>query len=383
MRLVFVSNYYNHHQAPFCEAVSALPGVDFHFVATEPMENERIAGGWATASAPIFVLEGFGDEESVSSAVDLINSADVVVFGSAPEWMIRQRQEDGHIVLRYSERIYKAGYEAYKLPVRLVRFYRKYGRYKRTYMLCASAFTAADFAKTHTFIGKCYRWGYFPECRRYEDLVALVRAKQDASILWVGRLIEWKHPEHVIEASRALLERGYGVKLTIVGNGPLEGKLKDMVRGYGMEGNVKFISVLSPSGVRDLMEKSQIFVFSSDFNEGWGAVLVEAMNSACAVVASHAIGSVPFLMKPGENGLVYKSGDVGALSRKIELLLAERRLREGLSLKAYETIAGLWNADTAAHRLVELCGCLLAGVEPPAFDDGPCSVAPILKNDWL
>ena len=383
MRLVFVSNYYNHHQAPFCEAVSALPSVDFHFVANEPMERERIAGGWATSDVPSFVLEGFGSETKVSGAIDLIDSADIVIFGSAPEWMIRRRQEKDRIVPRYSERIYKAGFEAYKLPVRLVRFYRKYGRYKRTYMLCASAFTAADFAKTQTFVGKCYRWGYFPECRRYDDPAALVRAKQDASILWVGRLIELKHPEHAIEASRALLERGRAVKLTIVGNGPLEEKLKDMVYDYGMEGNVRFVSILSPSEVRDLMEKSQVFVFSSDFNEGWGAVLNEAMNSACAVVASHAIGSVPFLLKNGENGLVYKSGNVDALTRKVELLLGERGLRESLSLKAYETISGLWNADVAAVRLIDLCRGLLEGDGPSAFDEGPCSSAPIIKNDWL
>ena len=49
------------------------------------------------------------------------------------------------------------------------------------------------------------------------------------------------------------------------------------------------------------MEKSEIFLFTSDKGEGWGAVLNESMNSACAVVASHAIGSVPFLLKDGEN----------------------------------------------------------------------------------
>ena len=57
------------------------------------------------------------------------------------------------------------------------------------------------------------------------------------------------------------------------------------------------------------MEKTGIFLFTSDRQEGWGAVLNEAMNSGCAVVASHLIGAVPFLKKKKKNGLVYSSGD--------------------------------------------------------------------------
>lgn len=51
---------------------------------------------------------------------------------------------------------------------------------------------------------------------------------------------------------------------------------------------------MKASEVRSYMEKADIYLFTSDFNEGWGAVLNESMNSGCAVVASHAIGSVPF-----------------------------------------------------------------------------------------
>ena len=57
------------------------------------------------------------------------------------------------------------------------------------------------------------------------------------------------------------------------------------------------------------MEQADVFLFTSNYLEGWGAVLNEAMNSACAVVAGHGIGAVPFLLKHGKNGLVYKTGN--------------------------------------------------------------------------
>ena len=46
MRVVFVSNYFNHHQRPLCEAFSGADGVDFCFYQTEPMEEERVRMGW-------------------------------------------------------------------------------------------------------------------------------------------------------------------------------------------------------------------------------------------------------------------------------------------------------------------------------------------------
>ena len=62
------------------------------------------------------------------------------------------------------------------------------------------------------------------------------------------------------------------------------------------------------------MEKSSIYLFTSNFDEGWGAVLNESMNSACAVISSHAAGATPFLISHNINGLLYTSGDVDELT---------------------------------------------------------------------
>ena len=46
MKVVFVSNYINHHQIPFCNAMREQLSEDFFFVQTEPMAEERIKMGW-------------------------------------------------------------------------------------------------------------------------------------------------------------------------------------------------------------------------------------------------------------------------------------------------------------------------------------------------
>lgn len=131
------------------------------------------------------------------------------------------------------------------------------------------------------------------------------------------------------------------------------------------------------------MERAQIFLFTSDYNEGWGAVLNEAMSNGCAVVASHAIGSVPFLIQDRENGLIYENGNFNDIYKKVSLLLKNQELQKSYGIKAYNTIFSLWNANIAAERVLKLASEIINGnKEPDIFLDGPCSKAVTIKNRW-
>ena len=122
------------------------------------------------------------------------------------------------------------------------------------------------------------------------------------------------------------------------------------------------------------MEKAGIFLLTSDKKEGWGAVLNEAMNSACAVIASREAGAVPYLIKDNENGLTFCSGSVGSLYEKLKNLLCSPGEQRRLGSGAYRTILEEWNAETAAGRFIELCGGLMKR-KTVLFETGPCSRA--------
>ncbi len=111
------------------------------------------------------------------------------------------------------------------------------------------------------------------------------------SILWVGRLIKWKHPELAIIVAKMLRDSGYDFNMKIIGQGEMKAELIKMIKIYNLEKYIYFLDYMSPEKVREHMEQANIFLFTSDYNEGWGAVLNEAMNSGCSVVASHAIGT--------------------------------------------------------------------------------------------
>ena len=244
-----------------------------------------------------------------------------------------------------------------------------------------SAYTAADVNMFSNYKGRIFKWGYFTEVKEYnlDELFKKKRKNATVSILWVGRLIEWKHPDTSILIAEKLKQAGISFELRIIGNGEMEDVLRKMIAEKHLDDCVHMLGAMSPEKVREYMEQADIFLFTSDYNEGWGAVMNESMNSACAVVASHAIGSVPFLIKNMENGVIYENGNIEDLFIKMKSLIGNRNRREDLGRQAYITIKKTWSPRTAAERFLVLCDALKKGEKSP-FDDGPCSPAPIIKQ---
>jgi len=244
--------------------------------------------GWKLKCNFDYVIKTYASKENYKKALSLINDADLVISEGKRYNLYKERIRQNKLTFIYSERIYKNKYQVYKFPVRVFTHYFKYGRYKSLYLLCASAFAASDYAKSLLFLNKAYKWGYFPETKSYE-IKQLMENKEKNSILWVGRFIDWKHPEKALKVAKKLKDDGINFKLRFIGNGPLEEDMKQLSKAYNLEDNVEFLGSMSPEEVRSYMETSQIFLFTSDKGEGWGAVLNESMNSGCAVIADKHI----------------------------------------------------------------------------------------------
>lgn len=385
MKLVFASNFMNHHQMPLAKAFSNMKDVEFTFVAAESVPTDRRKLGYHDMNhAAPFILRAYENEEAHRRAKELCEDCDVLIYGSTPGEFYRHRQRKGKLTFRYSERVYKKPCPRYEIPLRAVCYFFRYTLCRRLYLLCASAYTAGDYCRTGTFRGRAYKWGYFPEVTEYADLSALMAQKKPATLLWVGRLIDCKHPEVAVLAAKKLKESGCSFSLDIIGTGEMEPQLRAMVAEAGLEEQVHLLGPMAPEQVRRHMETSEIFLLTSDRNEGWGAVLNEAMNSGCAVVASHAVGSVPFLIHHKENGLIYRDGDTDMLCSRIQWLLERPAARKAMGKHAYDTLREEWNPEMAASRFVSLSRAILNGERRPRlFDSGVCSQAEPIPEEWL
>ena len=437
MKVIFISNYLTHHQLPFCMEMYARLGEDFLFIATNAMEEERIKMGWQLQLSD-YPFARFYDDDNKRYEKLLLES-DIVICGGTHFIYIEERVKAGKLTFRYFERLYKTGKVYAFRPGSYYRKLQEHTRYRKSpvYLLCAGAYVPEDFHLFGAYPDKMYKWGYFPETK-YHDLDELMKKKTVGEILWTGRMIDWKHPEEALELARRLKENEISFHLTMIGEGPLRPQLEKNIQVYGLQQNITLLDFMQPDKVRDYMEKSQIYLMTSDRQEGWGAVVNEAMNSGCMVIGTLEAGSVPYLISNGENGLYYCQGDVEYLTKVVEEVLScnaeyevsrkeengaltkedkgiillkdenrvsekeengnsvkekkgnpEKKEKGGLKKKenacklsraevlgrnAYETITDSWNAAEAADRFLILCEKLLAN-ETYFFEDGILSPA--------
>jgi len=374
---VFVTNYLNHHQIPFCEAMVSELGEDcFRFVATTPFNQGRIAAGYTDMNkAYDWVVRAYESESSMRHARQLVNEADVALLMPGLTSFSELRSQVGGLNYFVSERILKRGYWWRFVPPKMMRSYSRFLKYKKMpfYALCCGAY---DFEISGFPGNKCFNWAY---CVEAPVKMPSVQTSKDIEILWVGRMIDLKHPEDILLASEKLFNEGLRFRLRFVGEGPELRSIRSFIESRGLTGKILAEGSLPNDEVRCLMEKASIFVATSDRKEGWGAVVNEAMSSACAVVASDAMGSAKALISDGMNGCLYSSGNRDDLANKLRCLLIDQTVMAKMQASAYETIANEWFGPVAARRLVALTDALAEG-RPSPFDVGLCAPAPLLRQ---
>ena len=380
IRVTFISNFISHHQRPFCDAMYDRDDVQFTFVAQEPMSQARKSMGWVEEAAHPYEIRAYESEAECERALDVVRGSDAVIFGydRADEFFTAFMKETDGIAVRFSERIYKNGRWRFLSPHGIRLRFQAYGKYpkKRMYLLCSSAYAALDYAMLGSYRGRAYRWGYFPPFLEL-NVDDVLNQKTPQSFLWAGRMHPVKHPETAVDLATALRARGMDFDMNLLGDGPMLDTVRQMVDARGLSDCVHVLGGQSPEAVREYMLRSEYFLATSDTGEGWGAVVNEAMNSGCVLIASDAMGSVPFLLQDGENGLVYPYGSFDGTVDRVVALMNDWEARRAMAQKAYATIADEWNARVAADRLTVLLTALLRG-EKTMFESGPCSEAPRL-----
>lgn len=362
MKIVFYSNFMNHHQYGLCNELRRL-GADLKFIESTPIPDEQKNLGYYTYDDD-FILKD--NENTHSQIYSLIMAADAVIFGSKPYDLFVDRVNSGRLTFNFSERLFKkSSLQALFAPIN-IKLKRKYVFNKKNspYLLCAGSFVACDYKKLGYPTDKCLKWGYFPGYTEveYEEIKS---KKKNSSIIWVGRFISWKHPEYIVDLASYLNSKGLGFKIKMIGDGPLRSYIEKQIAEKELGDYIEITGPKTPDAVRNEFEMAEIAVITSDRNEGWGAVVNEAMGAGCAVVACDKIGSVSYLIDDGKNGLIYRNKK--AFLHSVESLLLDDDRKESLEINAFKTIQNKWNYKTAAERLTMFIE------NRKTFENGPVS----------
>ncbi len=151
------------------------------------------------------------------------------------------------------------------------------------------------------------------------------RPKSSKRILFVGRLIEVKGLDDLLQAFQKVRKQHPDATLRIVGDGPLRPFLEALAAELGIQEAVTFTGYLTGEALtREYLEAS-VFVLPSKVDrigqtETLGVVNIEALSYGIPVVASR-IGGIPDVIQDGQTGLLFTPGNVEELAKKIARIL--------------------------------------------------------------
>lgn len=162
----------------------------------------------------------------------------------------------------------------------------------------------------------------------------------------VGRLIEIKGHETLLRAVAELRRELAGLTLEIVGDGPLDARLRAETARLGVGDAVTFRGRVAP--VAPAFERAEVVVVPS-FGEGFGMVALEAMERGRPVVAS-AVGGLPEIVEDGRTGQLVPPGDPAALAVALRELLGDPARAAAMGAAGRERALGEFSQERCTDR---------------------------------
>ncbi|MGM0443968.1 MAG: glycosyltransferase [Fibrobacterota bacterium] len=169
-------------------------------------------------------------------------------------------------------------------------------------------------------------------------------------LLSIGRLIERKGFAHLIEAAGQLPSE---YKLTIVGTGPLEETLNQMIAEKNLQEQVRIVSPVSPAELGQIFSEHEIFILPSitDWKgekEGLGMVLLEAQRYGLALIASRSGGMTDIVVHK-KTGFLVPEGDARALAEAI-MKCRDKKIFSAITEGAKEHYRKNYSAEAIGRR---------------------------------
>jgi len=137
----------------------------------------------------------------------------------------------------------------------------------------------------------------------------------------IGHCSDFRHEKRLkdlIQVYADLKERGYPVKLLLIGDGYMRRSLEEQINLLGLKNDVSITGLVSD--VRPYLAAVDIFALTSDSSETLSLAAIESLAMKKPVVISD-IGGASEIVADGINGYLYPACDLEALAEKLESIL--------------------------------------------------------------
>ena len=378
MRIAFFASGISPHIAPMCDELYKYSDGNFKFFATDKdiIPAMKIMGAENLHKEKPYFVNVNDSTENLIMSEEWAREADVAIVGCSNCYrFIDIRFETGNkLTFKLRERLFKSGKRLKddEKEQRKINVLTKY-KDKNLYFLAAGTYAPSDLITIGICDRKIIKWGYFPNVsnKSFNELSKSIDGT--VRLIWFGRFVREKLSLNAIKATQMLIANGYDVCLSMIGYGDEENVLKKYVAENGLNEKISFLGPMNENEIRRELQTSHIFLMTSNYEEGWGVVVNEAMSEGCVPVVSYATGASQMMIEDSECGKLFHYDNLPDLVFQIELLINNRELIKTCSKNAYNSISDLWNAEVAVKRLMDLINSIITGDPVIKYHSGPCS----------
>jgi glycosyltransferase involved in cell wall biosynthesis len=171
-------------------------------------------------------------------------------------------------------------------------------------------------------------------------------------VFYIGRLVQEKGIQILLEAAPIILERYPQTTFVIAGKGPFEANLKNRARELGLEGKVHFLGYIDDQARNELYHAAAVAIFPSLY-EPFGIVALEAMASGTPVVVS-SVGGLDEIVEHEIDGLKIYPNDAWSLAEQVCRILGAEDWAASLAEKAYVKAINVYSWEKIARQTAEL-----------------------------
>jgi glycosyltransferase involved in cell wall biosynthesis len=182
--------------------------------------------------------------------------------------------------------------------------------------------------------------------QRDEIRSSLSIEKDDFVVLFCARFTERKRPMDLIAALAAL--KNPRMVALFVGDGPVRKQMELAVKESNIRAHFAGFKNQSEVGRYYCISDAATVISAHDPSP---KAMNEAMNFALPIIATDAVGTVPDLVRDGENGFVIEVGDVMQLAHRLEELEQNRMLTTLMGNLSREMVAE-WNYDKDVDGII-------------------------------
>lgn len=161
------------------------------------------------------------------------------------------------------------------------------------------------------------------------------------NILFVGRLVERKGVQYLIEAF-GKIAAGTPAELIIVGQGPEKVKLEQLAKEKKLDHRIIFAGFVNDENLRNYYQNCAVLVLPAITDEkgdteGLGVVLIEALNYKKPVIASN-VGGITDIVIDGKTGLLVPEKNSEELAKALKKILKDESLAAKLGEQGYNYV---------------------------------------------